>query len=56
MAGLDVETREMILTTLKKYAERRLKPEYLIELDHKDEFPPTTSCMSCTTPANSACT
>jgi alkylation response protein AidB-like acyl-CoA dehydrogenase len=39
MPGLDVETREMILTTLKKYAERRLKPEYLIELDHKDEFP-----------------
>jgi alkylation response protein AidB-like acyl-CoA dehydrogenase len=29
----------MILTTLKKYAERKLKPEYLIELDHKDEFP-----------------
>jgi len=39
MAGLDAETRDMILTTLKKYAERRLKPEYLIELDHKDEFP-----------------
>ncbi len=39
MPGLDHETREMILDTLKKYAERKLTPEYLIELDHKDEFP-----------------
>ncbi len=39
MPGLDNETREMILDTLKKYAERKLTPEYLIELDHKDEFP-----------------
>ncbi len=39
MAGLDKETREMILDTLKKYAERKLTNEYLLELDHKDEFP-----------------
>ncbi len=39
MAGLDNETREMILDTLKKYAERKLTNEYLLELDHKDEFP-----------------
>lgn len=39
MAGLDHDTREMIIATLRKYAERKLKPEYLLELDHKDEFP-----------------
>ena len=39
MAGLDKETLEMILDTLKKYAERKLTNEYLLELDHKDEFP-----------------
>ncbi|MCA9962090.1 MAG: acyl-CoA dehydrogenase family protein [Anaerolineales bacterium] len=39
MPGLDDETREMILDTLKKYAERKLTPDYLIELDHNDEFP-----------------
>ncbi len=39
MAGLDNETLEMILDTLKKYAERKLTNEYLLELDHKDEFP-----------------
>ncbi len=39
MAGLDRETREMILDTLKKYAERKLTNAYLLELDHKDEFP-----------------
>jgi alkylation response protein AidB-like acyl-CoA dehydrogenase len=39
MAGLDQETRDLILTTLRKYAERRLTPEYLLELDHNDEFP-----------------
>ncbi len=39
MAGLDKETREMILDTLHKYAQRRLTNEYLLELDHKDEFP-----------------
>lgn len=37
--GLDAETRGMILDTLKKYAENKLTLEYLLELDHKDEFP-----------------
>ena len=39
MPGLDNETREMILDTLKRYAERKLTLDFLIELDHKDEFP-----------------
>ncbi|MCA9952735.1 MAG: acyl-CoA dehydrogenase family protein [Anaerolineales bacterium] len=39
MAGLDKETRDMVLDTLKKYAERKLTPDYLLELDHNDEFP-----------------
>ena len=29
----------MILDTLRKYAERKLTDAYLLELDHKDEFP-----------------
>lgn len=37
--GLDKETREMILDTLKKYAEKKLTPDYLLKLDHNDEFP-----------------
>ncbi|WP_420645428.1 acyl-CoA dehydrogenase family protein [Candidatus Leptofilum sp.] len=37
--GLDKETRDMILETLKKYAERKLTPEFLLELDHNDTFP-----------------
>jgi hypothetical protein len=39
MPGLDPETREMVLDTLKKYARDKLPPEYLIQLDHDDEFP-----------------
>ncbi len=39
MPGLDTETRDMILDTLRKYAERELKPEFLRELDHNDQFP-----------------
>ncbi|MBK8027574.1 MAG: acyl-CoA dehydrogenase family protein [Chloroflexi bacterium] len=39
MPRLDHETLDMILSTLSKYAQRRLTPEYLLELDHKDEFP-----------------
>ncbi len=39
MAGLDKETREMILDTLKKYAERKLTNDFLLELDHEDRFP-----------------
>jgi alkylation response protein AidB-like acyl-CoA dehydrogenase len=39
MPGLDKETRELILATLRKYAERRLTQEFLLELDERDEFP-----------------
>jgi alkylation response protein AidB-like acyl-CoA dehydrogenase len=39
MAGLDTETREMILSTLAKYADKNLPPEFLLKLDHNDEFP-----------------
>ncbi len=39
MSGLDDDTREMILDTLRRYAARRLTPEYLLELDHDDQFP-----------------
>lgn len=39
MAGLDKETLDMVLSTLRKYAERKLTPEYLLELDHEDRFP-----------------
>ena len=38
-AGLDSETREMILDTLRKYAERKLTTDYLLKLDHEDRFP-----------------
>lgn len=39
MTMLDVDTLNMVLSTLKEYAERKLTPAYLLELDHKDEFP-----------------
>ena len=39
MAGLDTETRDMILDTIKKYATRKLTPNYLLDLDHNDQFP-----------------
>lgn len=39
MPRLDQETLDMILGTLTKYAQRKLTPEYLLELDYKDEFP-----------------
>ncbi|MBN8638531.1 MAG: acyl-CoA dehydrogenase family protein, partial [Anaerolineae bacterium] len=39
MPRLDSDTRDMILDTLRKYADKKLTPEYLRELDHKDEFP-----------------
>ena len=39
MPGLDNETRDMILDTLRKYAERKLTLDFLIELDHTDTFP-----------------
>lgn len=38
-AGLDSETREMILDTLKKYADKKLTNEVLLKLDHEDRFP-----------------
>ncbi len=39
MPGLDKETRDMILDTFRRYAERKLTPDYLLQLDHNDEFP-----------------
>ena len=39
MPRLDSDTRDMILDTLRKYADKKLTSEYLRELDHKDEFP-----------------
>jgi len=39
MSGLDTDTREMVLDTLRRYAERELSAEFLLDLDHKDEFP-----------------
>ena len=39
MAGLDKETLEMGLDTLKKYGEKKLTPEYLLHLDHNEQFP-----------------
>src|SRR3954452_20678486 len=39
MVGLDTDTLDMVLTTLSEYAERKLKPEFLRDLDAKDEFP-----------------
>ncbi len=39
MAGLDAETREMVLETLGRYAQRELTAEVLLGLDERDEFP-----------------
>lgn len=39
MTTLDVDTLNMVLSTLKEYAERKLTPSFLLDLDHKDEFP-----------------
>jgi alkylation response protein AidB-like acyl-CoA dehydrogenase len=39
MAGLDAETLDLILSTLKKYADKKLTSTYLLDLDRKDEFP-----------------
>lgn len=39
MTTLGTETLDMVLGTLREYAAKRLKPEYLRELDEKDEFP-----------------
>ena len=39
MARLGSGTLDMILSTLAKYAERKLPADYLLALDHDDEFP-----------------
>lgn len=39
MAGLDPSERKQVLSTLAKYAEKNLTPEFLLKLDHNDEFP-----------------
>jgi alkylation response protein AidB-like acyl-CoA dehydrogenase len=39
MAGLDQDTRELILSTLRRFAERQLTTEFLLELDKNDHFP-----------------
>ncbi len=39
MSGLGAETLELILSTLRKYADKKLTLDYLLELDHHDEFP-----------------
>jgi alkylation response protein AidB-like acyl-CoA dehydrogenase len=38
-SGLDRETRDMILSTLRKYADKKLTTAYLLKLDHEDIFP-----------------
>ncbi len=38
-AGLDRETLDATLTTLREFAERRLPDQKLLELDARDEFP-----------------
>lgn len=39
MTTLDAETLDMVLSTIREYAAKELKPEFLRELDEKDEFP-----------------
>ena len=39
MAGLDPGERKQVLSTLAKYAEKNLTNEFLLKLDHNDEFP-----------------
>jgi len=39
MQRLDTETLDLLLATLKDYAAKELPPEFLLELDRKDEFP-----------------
>ncbi|MCP4167898.1 MAG: acyl-CoA dehydrogenase [Chloroflexi bacterium] len=39
MAGLDADTLHMVLDTFRRYAGDKLTDNYLLELDHKDEFP-----------------
>jgi alkylation response protein AidB-like acyl-CoA dehydrogenase len=39
MAGLDRKELDQVLATLQRYAEKKLTPELLLELDYRDEFP-----------------
>jgi len=39
MSRLDTEALEMVLSTLRDYAERELEPERLLQLDRDNEFP-----------------
>jgi alkylation response protein AidB-like acyl-CoA dehydrogenase len=39
MARLDTETLDLLLGTLREYAEKELTPEFLLRLDKDDEFP-----------------
>jgi len=39
MSRLDKENLDMVISTLREYAERELKPERLLELDRLNEFP-----------------
>jgi alkylation response protein AidB-like acyl-CoA dehydrogenase len=39
MPGLDKDTRDMVLSTLHKYAEKKLTLDFLLKLDHEDRFP-----------------
>ena len=39
MPRLDTDTLEMLLSTVRDYAERELTPEFLLKLDHEDAFP-----------------
>ncbi len=39
MVAIDTETLDMVLSTLKQYADRKLTTSYLLDLDHRDEFP-----------------
>src|SRR5687767_12289932 len=39
MVGLDAETRQMVLDTIRQYAKKNLQHSHLIELDKKNEFP-----------------
>jgi hypothetical protein len=47
MAGLDAEPLELILSTLGKYADRKFPLNYLLALDHNDEFPHAVLKESC---------
>ncbi|NOZ85675.1 MAG: acyl-CoA dehydrogenase [Deltaproteobacteria bacterium] len=39
MSGLDGETLELVISSLKKYSQKKLTPEYLLSLDKADIFP-----------------